>query len=206
MQSVQGGSNSIPTITTPTSTSQSQQQQQQQQQKQSSSSSLQDKKSDIPIDPNLPVEERTSKILREKYGLRTYEEQQQSAEAVEKQKQQKERLQQLQKLAKDEDDQFDLFAILPPSLLTFIDGFLKLGLTLTTIVFVIAGIGITAEAWSAASGNPLPSNIDDFIVTVVEPNFTKGLVVLLGFSISLGLFAAAQLGSESTRYQERDGE
>ena len=73
---------------------------------------------------------------------------------------------------------------------------------MTTVAFVLAGFGITAEAWSVATSNTLPDNVDQFIVNVIEPNFTYGLLVLLGFSVSLGIFATAQLGSGSSFYKE----
>jgi hypothetical protein len=44
--------------------------------------------------------------------------------------------------------------------------------------------------------------LDSFIVTTIEPNFTPGLLVLLSFSIGLGLFSAAQLGSAGATYKE----
>ena len=100
------------------------------------------------------------------------------------------------------DDEFDIFQFLPPSLLKAIDLFLKTGLAISTVLFILSGVGITAEAWIAATGNTLPDNVDQFIVTVIEPNFTYGLLVLLGFSVSLGIFATAQLGSGSSVYKE----
>ena len=105
------------------------------------------------------------------------------------------------KQMKDED--FDIFMIVPPPILRAIDFFLKTGLTITTILFILSGFGITAEAWSVATSNPLPENVDSFIVNVIEPNFTPGLLVLLGFSVCLGIFATAQLGSGSSTYKEQ---
>ena len=100
------------------------------------------------------------------------------------------------------DEEFDIFMVIPPPVIKAVDAFLKIGLTITTAAFVLAGLGITAEAWSVATNNNLPEGIDKFIVNVVEPNFTTGLFVLLGFSISLGVFATAQLGSGSSIYKE----
>ena len=100
------------------------------------------------------------------------------------------------------DEEFDIFELLPPSLLKAIDLFLNTGLTVTTILFVLAGIGITIEAWAVSTKHSLPESVDGFIVNVIEPYFTIGLGVLLGFSISLGLFATAQLGSKNSSYRE----
>lgn len=155
---------------------------------------------DIELDPNLSPEERTKQLLAQKYGLRTLEEQQREAKLLEK-KQELIRKQAAWKKAAEE-DQIDLFSTLPAPLLVGIDRFLKIGLALTTVAFIVAGLGITAEAWQASSGNALPAEVDQFIVNVVEPNFTTGLFVLLGFSTSLGLFATAQMGSASSVYSE----
>ena len=100
------------------------------------------------------------------------------------------------------DEEFDVFEVVPAPILKFIDIFLKGGLAITTTIFIAAGIGITVEAWSKATGSNLPEGWDDFIVSIVEPNFTTGLFVLLAFSISLGVFASAQLGSGSSVYSE----
>mmetsp|Transcript_124232 Transcript_124232/g.356950 ORF Transcript_124232/g.356950 Transcript_124232/m.356950 type:complete len:285 (+) Transcript_124232:156-1010(+) len=153
------------------------------------------------IDPSIPVEDRTKSILREQYGLRTREEQQ---EAERKQKQimeQRKKLQEWKKLAEEGED-FDLMQILPEPVLIGIDRFLKIGVAISTVLFVGAGILITIEAYSKTTGNALPNDLDQFITNQIEPNFTPGLLVLLGFSVSLGAFAAAQLSSASSNYRE----
>ena len=83
-----------------------------------------------------------------------------------------------------------------------IDTFLKTGLGLTTLAFITAGILITMEAGSKATGKELPGGLEDFVVNVVEPNFTPGLGVLLLFSVSLGLFTVALGGSAASSYRE----
>jgi|NOAtaT_6_FD_contig_41_1427878_length_921_multi_5_in_0_out_0_1 hypothetical protein len=144
----------------------------------------------------LSPEERGKQLLRDKFGIRSFEERQ--AELKAKQLQEK-----LQKKLDKKREGKDIFQILPPSMIVFIDRFLKAGLAVSTILFVMAGVGITVEAWSHASGDALPEWIDTFIVQIVEPNFTPGLFVLLAFSVSLGLFSAAQLGSDTSRYSEK---
>jgi hypothetical protein len=151
-------------------------------------------------DENTPVDQRTSSLLRDKYGLRTREEQQEAERRQEAAKEQRKKLDEWSKLA-DEGKDFDIMEVLPAPVLIGIDYFLKAGLALSTVLFVLAGFGITVEAWSKTTGKPLPDNIDHFIVSVIEPNFTPGLGVLLGFSISLGAFAAAQLNSASSTYK-----
>ena len=178
LSSVQGGSNAFPTL---------------EQQPQGSSP--------VDADENIPVEERTNNILREKYGLRTREEQQAEYQRQQKAAEQRKKLEEWKKLA-DQGKDFDLIEILPAPILIFIDRFLKAGLAICTTLFVSAGLAITLEAGSKATNQPLPESVDSFITNVVEPNFTPGLLVLLGFSISLGIFGALQLGSASSTYRE----
>mmetsp|Transcript_14573 Transcript_14573/g.35432 ORF Transcript_14573/g.35432 Transcript_14573/m.35432 type:complete len:277 (-) Transcript_14573:1345-2175(-) len=147
------------------------------------------------------VEDRNASILREKYGLRTREEQQAELKKQEAEKEQRQKLDEWRRLA-DKGEDFDLIQILPDPLLVFIDRFLKGGVAVCTVLFISAGLAITVEAGSKATNNPLPPNVDEFISNVVEPNFTPGLLVLLGFSVSLGAFAALQLSSSTSSYRE----
>ena len=148
-------------------------------------------------DRSVPVGDRTKKILAEQYGLRTLEDQRREEKLME----QRRKFERLKEEA-ERNENFDLMAVLPAPLIIGIDRFLKLGLAICVILFVAAGAGITAEAWSVASNSRLPEDVDSFIVNVIEPNFTPGLLVLLGFSVSLGLFASAQLGSSGSVYSE----
>lgn len=113
---------------------------------------------------------------------------------------QQKKVKELQKKA--EMDQLDIMMLLPAPLIVAIDRILKIGVLVNGIVFILGGLAITVEAWSKTTENPLPPDIDAFIVDVVEPNFTYGLLTLLGFSVSLGLFAAMQLGSKGAQYRE----
>ncbi len=160
----------------------------------------------IDLDPSLTAEERAQKILREQYGLKPAAETAQDVAQARREMEMagtlKKRRDKLDKYRQMKDEEFDIFEVIPAPLLQFIDVFLKGGLAVTTTLFVSAGIGITAEAWSKATGSELPEGWDEFIVNTVEPNFTTGLFVLLAFSISLGVFASAQLGSGSSVYSE----
>jgi hypothetical protein len=153
------------------------------------------------IDESIPVQERTNTILRDKYGLRTREEQQAEYQRQQQVAEQRKKLTEWKELA-DRGEDFDIIQALPGPVLIFIDRFLKAGVAICTVLFVAAGLGITVEAGSKATGSPLPEHVDAFITNVVEPNFTPGLLVLLGFSVSLGAFAALQLGSSSSTYRE----
>ena len=96
----------------------------------------------------------------------------------------------------------DILSKIPKPLLIVIDRFLKFGLFGTTLAFVSVGLAICVEAGTVAFKTSLPPDIDSFIVDTMEPNFTPLLFVLLGFSISLGIFTSVQLGSDSANYKE----
>ena len=97
----------------------------------------------------------------------------------------------------------DIFSLIPSPVIKAVSTFLQFGTAASTLLFVLAGLGITIEAASTTKLIPaLPPAIDDFFVLTVGPNFTPGLLVLLGFSVSLGVFSAAQLGSEGAVYKE----
>lgn len=150
----------------------------------------------------LPPEERAKQILRDKYGMKTLEEQQLDAVQLARKKEEQKKWAELKKKA-EVGDEFDLLAILPAPVTIGIDRFLKAGTVLCGLIFVASGILIAVEAWSKASGDPLSPDLDDFIVRTIEPNFTPGLFVLLSFSVSLGLFASLQLGSQGASYKEK---
>jgi hypothetical protein len=155
----------------------------------------------VQMDESIPPEERTKLILKQQYGLKTLEEQRLTEAQLELYKEkQKKQAAMKKKIANNE--ALDIMNMLPPSVLVGIDRFLKAGLFTCGTLFILAGLFITAEAWSKASNQPLPENLDNFIVNIVEPNFTPGLLVLLGFSVSLGAFAALQLSSSSSQYKE----
>jgi hypothetical protein len=149
---------------------------------------------------SLSPEERAKNLLRNKYGLKTIEEQQLDAKQLEERKERQRKWAEWKKKADDES--FDVMTTLPAPLLIGVDRFLKAGVAVTGLLFITAGLGITLEAWSKTTGNELPTDLDSFIVNTVEPNFTTGLFVLLGFSVSLGIFAALQLGSSGATYKE----
>jgi hypothetical protein len=152
-------------------------------------------------DPRRP-EERAAQVLREKYGLRTLGEQQVEAQQKTREKEEASQWNALQKKAAAKEESFDLFRVLPAPVLKGIDVVLKAGTAVCTLLFVSAGLLVTVEAWSKATGQELPAELDQFIVQTVEPNFTPGLLVLLSFSVSWGIFAALQLGSQGASYKE----
>jgi hypothetical protein len=98
------------------------------------------------FDESVPVGDRTAKILRENYGLRTMQEQREEEKRQEKAKEQKKKLAEWKRKA-DLNQEFDFMAALPAPVLIFIDRFLKLGLAACTVLFVLAGGAIAFEAW-----------------------------------------------------------
>lgn len=162
--------------------------------------------SDLDIDPNLSDEARSKAILRQKFGLKSFEEQQadlgdyRALQEAEAKAAQREKLRNIEKLWPEDKD---FFAVLPPSVVRGIDTFLKTGLGLSTVAFITAGILITIEAGSKATGYEMPAGLEEFVVNVVEPNFTPGLGVLLLFSIFLGVFTISLGGSSASSYRER---
>jgi hypothetical protein len=153
----------------------------------------------------MSPEERSRTILRSKFGLKSYEEQQadrgdyRALMDVESKRDKRDRLRNYESLWPEDKD---LLGVLPPNVIRGIDAILKFGLATSTLLFVIAGIFITIEAGSKATGSPLPGGLEAFVVDVVEPNFTPGLGVLLAFSVSLGLFSVSLGGSASSTYRE----
>eukprot|EP00584_Thalassiosira_punctigera_P009746 CAMPEP_0172527694 /NCGR_PEP_ID=MMETSP1067-20121228/2320_1 /TAXON_ID=265564 ORGANISM="Thalassiosira punctigera, Strain Tpunct2005C2" /NCGR_SAMPLE_ID=MMETSP1067 /ASSEMBLY_ACC=CAM_ASM_000444 /LENGTH=265 /DNA_ID=CAMNT_0013311487 /DNA_START=186 /DNA_END=983 /DNA_ORIENTATION=- len=157
------------------------------------------------LDPNLSPEERSQAILRSKFGLKSYEEQQADLgdyRALVDAENKKEKRDKLRNLDKVWPEDKDFVAVLPPGLIKGIDSFLKLGLGVCTVLFLVAGVFITIEAGSKATGSELPAGLEEFVINVVQPNFTPGLGVLLAFSVSLGLFSVALGGSAQSSYRE----
>lgn len=149
------------------------------------------------IDESVPADERAKNLLRDQYGLKPIGER----KMLDNIKEQRKKLDDWESNGQEDAD-FDFLALVPGPLLAGIDGFLKFGVGLSVLLFVLAGVFITIEAFSATSGTTLPPSLDAFIVNIVEPNFTIGLGVVLAFSVSLGAFAAAQLSSGTSTYRE----
>lgn len=149
-------------------------------------------------------EERASALLRNKYGMKTLAEQQLEAKQLELYKERQRQVKEWKKKLEKEED-IDIISLIPSEILVALDLFLKVGVTVCGITFILSGLAITVEAYTKATGNTelLSPSIESFIVDTIEPNFTTGLLVLLGFSVSLGALAAAQLGSQGATYREK---
>lgn len=160
---------------------------------------------DLDLDPGLSPEERSRAILRSRFGLKSFEEQQadignyRAGLDAEARKKQRDKLRNIEKLWPEDKD---ILGVLPPALLKGIDTFLKIGLGICTVAFLAAGVLITIEAGAKATGEILPGGLEAFVLDVVQPNFTPGLGVLLAFSVSLGVFSVALGGSAGSSYRE----
>ncbi|KAL7525473.1 hypothetical protein ACHAWF_001378 [Thalassiosira exigua] len=160
---------------------------------------------ELDLDPNLSDEARSKAILQRKFGLKSYEEQQADAGDYRALLDSEEKAKKRSKLRSWEEawpEDEDFVSVLPPALIKGVDGFLKAGLGASTVAFVSAGLLITVEAGYKSTGTEMPGDLERFVVDVVEPNFTPGLGVLLGFSVGLGLFSVALGGSASSSYRE----
>ena len=153
----------------------------------------------------LSPEERSQTILKEKFGLKSYEEQQADLgdyRALNDAEDKKKKRTILRNLDTAWPENKGFVDVLPPSLIKGIDSVLKLGLGGCTVLFVLAGVLITIEAGSKAGVYEIPIGLEEFVVNVVQPNFTPGLGVLLGFSITLGMFSIGIGSSASSTYRE----
>mmetsp|Transcript_10751 Transcript_10751/g.21802 ORF Transcript_10751/g.21802 Transcript_10751/m.21802 type:complete len:224 (+) Transcript_10751:69-740(+) len=73
-------------------------------------------------------------------------------------------------------------------------------------IFITAGIGVSIEATCKILGYQLPVPFEEAIVQYVEPALTPSILILFGFSISLGLLKQLQMtaGTAGVLYQEGD--
>jgi len=73
-------------------------------------------------------------------------------------------------------------------------------------IFITAGILVSAEALAKVLGYELPVAVDEALIQYVEPALTPSILILFGFSISLGLLKQLQMGSASAGvlYSEDD--
>lgn len=150
---------------------------------------------------SIAPEDRAKMLLREKYGMKTLEEERLDQKQRQQLEAQRQKFAELKARA-DADDDFDLMELIPGEVLNGIYTLLKSLVAIVGTTFLLSGFAITLEAWSKSTGSPLPDDIDTFIANVVEPNFTTQLLVLLSCSVSWGGLAALQLGSKSAQYRE----
>ena len=158
---------------------------------------------EIKMDPDSSAEDRAKQVLREKYGMKTMAEQRLDEKQLENMKERQKQMAEWREKS-EKGEEFDFMAMIPAPVAVAIDRFLKAGIAVTGVLFIASGLAMTIEAWSKSSGEPLPEDIDAFITGTIEPNFTYGLLVLLGFSISLGLFSMAQMTSDGAQYKENE--
>ncbi|KAL3910150.1 MAG: hypothetical protein SGPRY_009163 [Prymnesium sp.] len=71
------------------------------------------------------------------------------------------------------------------------------GAILFGCVFLASGIAVSVEALCKVLGSPLPEAVDAALIQYVEPALTPSILILFGFSISLGVLKQLQLSSAS---------
>eukprot|EP00611_Tribonema_gayanum_P004585 TRINITY_DN13791_c0_g1_i1.p2 TRINITY_DN13791_c0_g1~~TRINITY_DN13791_c0_g1_i1.p2 ORF type:complete len:252 (-),score=94.17 TRINITY_DN13791_c0_g1_i1:162-917(-) len=95
-----------------------------------------------------------------------------------------------------------MFDVIPVELQGGIEKFLITGIACCLTFFLASGIALGLEAYAVTTKVPLPDNVDQFIVSTLEPAFTPSLLVTLGFSSVLGIFKLGQLGRAGVNYRE----
>ncbi|EOD19135.1 hypothetical protein EMIHUDRAFT_444998, partial [Emiliania huxleyi CCMP1516] len=100
----------------------------------------------------------------------------------------------------------DPLARIPKQGQELLERFFGGGAILFGTVFLASGIAVSVEALCKVLGTPLPAAVDSLLVDVVEPLLTPSILILFGFSISLGLLKQLQFSSESAGvlYREDD--
>ena len=68
-----------------------------------------------------------------------------------------------------------------------LERFFGSGALLFGSIFILGGIGVSIEATCKITGYKLPTLLAEVIVQYVEPALTPSILILFGFSISLGL-------------------
>jgi len=106
--------------------------------------------------------------------------------------------------ARAEEVNFSPINLIPLSVQGSIEQVLLLATGLLLTVFVVAGIGITWDAYAISTKGTLPDSVKPIITEVLEPNFTVIGVLFLACSSSLGLFKLAQLSDPGASYREED--
>mmetsp|Transcript_30812 Transcript_30812/g.76922 ORF Transcript_30812/g.76922 Transcript_30812/m.76922 type:complete len:218 (+) Transcript_30812:27-680(+) len=100
----------------------------------------------------------------------------------------------------------DPLARIPKKGQELLERFFAGGALLFGSVFLTSGICVSVEALCKVLGSPLPVAVDEALVQYVEPALTPSILILFGFSISLGVLKQLQLGSASAGvlYTEED--
>jgi len=95
-------------------------------------------------------------------------------------------------------DPNDPLARIPKPAQEALERFFFGGASVMGTAFILSGLAVAIEAIAKVLGSPLPTFLDELLVQYVEPALTPSLLILFGFSISLGVLKQLQLGSEST--------
>ncbi|CAM9683869.1 unnamed protein product [Phaeothamnion confervicola] len=94
-----------------------------------------------------------------------------------------------------------LFDVVPMGAQKVVEQALVAGFVGSLLFFIGTGIAIALEAFSVASKTPLTEGVSQVVLTV-EPYFTPSLLVVFGFSITLGLLKIGQSQRAGAKYRE----
>mmetsp|Transcript_2964 Transcript_2964/g.4878 ORF Transcript_2964/g.4878 Transcript_2964/m.4878 type:complete len:215 (-) Transcript_2964:9-653(-) len=131
----------------------------------------------------LPVEERVARVLREA-GMDDADGVMKPAEST------------------------DPLSRIPVKGQALLERFFAGGAVTFGVVFILSGLAVALESICKVVDKPLPVAIDEALVQYVEPAMTPSVLILFGFSISLGLLKQLQMmsGNAGVFYSEDDSD
>lgn len=97
-----------------------------------------------------------------------------------------------------------IFDVIPAETQLVMERVFIAGFVLCLLFLVGCGGAIGTEAYFLSTNGKLPPDLDNFIVTNLEPLFTPSLVATFAFSSALGVLKLGQMGQESIVYKEDD--
>ena len=158
-----------------------------------------------PPDDGLTVEEREEAMLR-KMGLERFEERKSTPKKTFKADGTEDMTVvpgvNLPKGAFDDEGNFNPLAFVPMEAQAAIEKSLFLTTGSLLLVFVLAGIAITYDAFMISTKATEPVFFANFMHDIVGPNFTIIGLVFLASSASLGVFKVAQFSQPEVYYSE----
>jgi len=146
---------------------------------------------DAATNGKLTKEERQEAILRS-FGLDKMEDRKDDSKGGVK----------LPDNAFDADGDLNLLAFIPMEVQGGIESLLYFTTGALLFVFIVAGIGITWDAYAISTKGSLPGAVAGLITEILEPNFTNIGLAFLASSSSLGFFKVAQFSNPDVQYSE----
>merc|ERR1719454_1687466 len=91
----------------------------------------------------------------------------------------------------------DLLSKIPKEGQALLERFFLGGATVFGTAFILSGLAVAVEAIAKVLGSPLPTPIDEALVQYIEPALTPSILILFGFSISLGILKQLQMSTDN---------